>query len=299
MLRKLLIFELFSDSDRKALTDTASELVIYTSHIALGLCMVFFAYRIFMVNRDASLGEDVERGIADTIIKTLSAVLLIAFYDEFIVKLSTLFNLFNKSFGWKGIIKEYLNTISQLYNTPIQDTSLWGLIRGGLTNAVAAFVVVIVYPVVNALPMIAVAIMRAVYDLYTNYLLIIGPLAMSSIILPNASKTVAAGWFRSFLAVSTMPFLWFIFFKFSNLFIGNSVKDAVDFLNIVAGMTFPYFTVMLFLFKLFVISLVLTLSILFSYKAANSAYTGVFAASGANVGPGILSVATMGLLKKG
>lgn len=146
--------------------------------------------------------------------------------------------------------------------------------------------------------------MKLVYDLSRSYLSIIGPLALTIIILPNASKTITAGWFRSVMAVYSMPILWTIFLKIGNLFLGKSLAKINDVIaqSSGAGTAVIVFNQAGFVFIVIVtliISAILTLAILFSYKTANSFYTGIFAASGANVGPGILNAVSMGLFKKG
>jgi hypothetical protein len=277
-------------------------------YIAIGLCNIFFAYRIFMVNRDSSLGEDVERGIADTIIRTSLTVMLLAYYPFFMKNFTGLFNTAYRTMGWVQTQEAFFKTVAKAYeqssNTD-KGMGLWRLLDEGIFNIMILLLSTVLYFLVNTLPFISLVIMKLVFDVSCGYLSIIGPLAITTIILPNASKTVAAGWFRSILAVYSMPILWFIFLSLGNTVVGGSIdtiakiSKELSTTGIVGKALFFSAQYIFEIIKGIIVSLLLTLSILFSYKTANSFYTGIFAASGANVGPGILSAVSMGLLKKG
>ncbi len=277
--------------------------------IGISLCTIFFAYRLFVMNRDmAVIDEDVDKTIADIFIRTFSTVLLIANYPFFMKIVTNLFNTAYKTMGWVQTQEAFFKIVAKAYqqsSSTDKGIGLWRLLDEGIFNIMILLLSTVLYFLVNTLPFIALVIMKLVFDVSCSYLSIIGPLAITTVILPNASKTVAAGWFRSIMAVYSMPILWFIFLSLGNTVVGGTIESISKISQELSttgfvGKALFFSTQYIFeIIKGIIVSFLLTLSILFSYKTANSFYTGVFASSGANVGPGILSAASMGLLKKG
>lgn len=130
-----LTYDILNDLD---LMDTYApeiqRLRTITSGVGIAICVPLFAYRIFAMNRDVPLGEDMDRTIADIFIRLFLTVLLLLYFETFWKNLFILFDAGYKFINLDSIQTKFFEIIEKSleYSKSKQSLSPWKLLSKGI-----------------------------------------------------------------------------------------------------------------------------------------------------------------------